>query len=145
MVLIDAGGEYAGYAADITRSFPVSGRFTAAQKDIYEVVLAAQTAVIKAIKPGLEFKSLQTIAEGLFDGLKVSIGEKMASGAITAFYFHGVSHWLGLDVHDGCPYLSETGQSIKLAPGMTLTVEPGLYFSSHLDELSPNSIILYSN
>ncbi len=139
MVLIDAGGEYAGYAADITRSFPVSGRFTAAQKDIYEVVLAAQTAVIKAIKPGLEFKSLQTIArEALFDGLKgLGIMKKWRMEQLQHFYFHGVSHWLGLDVHDGCPYLSETGQSIKLAPGMTLTVEPGLYFSSHLDELSP--------
>jgi Xaa-Pro aminopeptidase len=132
-VLIDAGCELGGYASDITRTFPVGGRFSAAQRDVYEIVLAAQSAAIATIKPGIAFMAyhdaaLRVLAQGLVDlGLLTgSVDGIIESEAYKPFYMHRTGHWLGLDVHDAGEY--KTGEDwVTLAPGMTLTVEPGLY------------------
>ena len=133
LVLIDAGCELGGYASDITRTFPVGGRFSTAQRDVYEIVLASQSAAIDAVKPGAPFMAyhdaaLRVLAQGLID-LKVlegSVDGVIESEAYKPFYMHRTGHWLGLDVHDAGEY--KTGEDwIALAPGMTLTVEPGLY------------------
>ena len=133
LVLIDAGCELGGYASDITRTFPVGGRFSAAQRDVYEIVLAAQSAAIATIKPGIAFMAyhdaaLRVLAQGLVDlGLLTgSVDGIIESEAYKPFYMHRTGHWLGLDVHDAGEY--KTGEDwVTLAPGMTLTVEPGLY------------------
>ncbi|OQA34766.1 MAG: Xaa-Pro aminopeptidase [Betaproteobacteria bacterium ADurb.Bin341] len=133
LVLIDAGCEVEGYAADITRTFPVNGRFSPAQRDVYEIVLAAQIAAIAAIKPGATFMApheatLKVLTQGLVD-LKLLAGNVdglIEREAYKRFYMHRTGHWLGLDVHDAGDY--KTGEAwITLVPGMTLTVEPGLY------------------
>ena len=135
LVLIDAGGELDNYAADITRTFPVNGKFNVEQRAIYNAVLKTQLAVIALIAPGvrrdaLEKKAIETIttelmALGLLKGdLATLIQEK----TYTAFYMHRIGHWLGLDVHDvGSYYIKE--QSRVLEHGMVLTVEPGLYIA----------------
>ena len=133
LVLIDAGCELEGYAADMTRTFPVSGRFSAAQKAVYEVVLAAQQAAIDAVRPGAPFNAyhdaaLRTLVAGLVDlgALAGSIDGLIESEAYKPYYMHRAGHWLGIDVHDAGDY--KTGDDwTTLAPGMTLTVEPGLY------------------
>lgn len=139
LVLIDAGCEVAGYAADITRTFPVNGRFSAAQKDVYEIVLAAQTAAIAAIRPGASFMAphdaaLRVLTQGLID-LKLLAGDLdglIEKEAYKPFYMHRTSHWLGLDVHDAGDY--KTGDAwTPLAVGMVLTVEPGLYLRPGAD------------
>ena len=139
LVLIDAGCEVAGYAADITRTFPVNGRFSAAQKDVYEIVLAAQTAAIAAIRPGASFvaphdDALRVLTQGLID-LKLLAGDLdglIEKEAYKPFYMHRTSHWLGLDVHDAGDY--KTGDAwTPLAVGMVLTVEPGLYLRPGAD------------
>jgi len=133
LVLIDAGCEVEGYAADITRTFPVNGRFSAAQKDVYEIVLAAQTAAIAATRPGASFMApheaaLRVLTQGLVD-LKLLNGDidnLIEHEAYKPFYMHRTGHWLGLDVHDAGDY--KIGDAwTTLAPGMVLTVEPGLY------------------
>ena len=133
LLLIDAGCEFDGYASDITRSFPVNGRFSGAQADVYEMVLAAQAAAIAAIRPGADFEqvhqaALAVIVRGLID-LKLLAGS--VDGVIEAesykrFYMHRTSHWLGMDVHDVGDY-KDGEQWQRLAPGMVLTVEPGCY------------------
>ncbi|MDP2834878.1 MAG: aminopeptidase P N-terminal domain-containing protein [Pseudomonadota bacterium] len=133
LLLIDAAGEYHGYAADITRTFPVNGRFSAAQKDVYEIVLAAQYAAIDAVRPGENFiapheAALRVLTQGMAD-LKLLSGEVdglIESEAWKPFYMHKTSHWLGLDVHDAGDYKTK-GAWRDLQPGMALTVEPGLY------------------
>ena len=133
LVLIDAGCELDGYAADITRTFPVNGRFSGPQRDAYEIVLAAQAAAIAAIRPGVPFiayhdAALRVLVQGMVDlGLLAGdIEGLIESEAYKPFYMHRTGHWLGLDVHDAGEY--KTGEDwIALAPGMTLTVEPGLY------------------
>jgi len=133
LVLIDAGCELQGYASDITRTFPVGGRFSAAQRDAYEIVLAAQQAAIAAIKPGAPFiayhdAALRVLVQGMVD-LKLlsgSVDGLIASEAYKPFYMHRTGHWLGLDVHDAGEYKS--GENwVALEAGMALTVEPGLY------------------
>jgi Xaa-Pro aminopeptidase len=139
LVLIDAGCEVEGYAADITRTFPVNGRFSAAQRDVYEIVLAAQAAAIAAIKPGNHFMdphqaALQVLAQGMLD-LKLLAGSLdgvIESDAYKRFYMHRTGHWLGLDVHDAGEY-KEGDAWTTLAPGMTLTVEPGIYIRPGAD------------
>ncbi len=133
LLLIDAGCEYQGYASDVTRTFPANGRFTGPQKDIYELVLAAQLACIEAVKPGADFHDYHAVAErvlaqGYLDlGLcKGTLDEVLESGAYKQFYMHRAGHWLGMDVHDAGLYQVK-GASQKLVPGMTLTVEPGTY------------------
>jgi Xaa-Pro aminopeptidase len=133
LLLIDAGCEYQGYASDITRTFPVNGRFSGAQKAVYELVLAAQLACIEAVRPGKPFHDYHQVAErvlaqGLID-LKLCEGTLDAvleSGAYKQFYMHRAGHWLGLDVHDVGLYRVD-GASRMLEPGMVLTVEPGCY------------------
>jgi len=139
LVLIDAGCEVEGYAADITRTFPVNGRFTAAQKDVYEIVLAAQAAAISATAPGRHFMAghdaaVRVLTQGLVD-LKLLSGDLdhlIEKGDYKRFYMHRTGHWLGLDVHDAGEY--KVGDEwTKLQPGMTLTVEPGLYIRPGAD------------
>lgn len=139
LLLIDAAGEYHGYAADITRTFPVNGRFTAAQKDVYEIVLAAQLAAIDAARPGNTFNApheaaLRVLTRGLVD-LKLLQGEVdglIEAEAYKPWYMHKTGHWLGLDVHDVGDY-KINGAWRKLQPGMALTVEPGLYLRPSAD------------
>ena len=134
LVLIDAGCEYAGYAADISRTFPVNGRFSGAQRAVYEVVLAAQAAAIAAVRPGVSFNdyhqaALRALVEGLCE-LKLLTGNVdglIESEAYKAFYMHRAGHWLGLDVHDAGEYKNTDGTFTQLVSGMILTVEPGLY------------------
>jgi Xaa-Pro aminopeptidase len=133
LLLIDAGCEYQGYAADITRTFPVNGRFTGPQKAVYELVLAAQRACLDAVAPGADFHAYHKVAErvlaqGYIDlGLcKGTLDEVLECGSYKQFYMHRAGHWLGMDVHDAGLYLIQ-GASQKLVPGMVLTVEPGTY------------------
>jgi Xaa-Pro aminopeptidase len=133
LLLIDAACELDGYAADITRTFPVNGRFSPAQKDVYEIVLAAQTAAIAAARPGNHWNephdaALRVVAQGLID-LKLcsgSIDSVLESEAYKRYYMHRTGHWLGMDVHDVGSYKIDD-QWRTLQPGMTLTVEPGCY------------------
>lgn len=133
LLLIDAGCELNGYAADITRTFPVNGRFSGAQKAVYELVLAAQAEAIAQIKPGHGWNApheaaVRTIARGLIDfGLLAgSVDAAIETEAYKKFYMHRTGHWLGLDVHDAGDYKRE-GHWRPLQPGMVLTVEPGCY------------------
>ena len=133
LCLIDAGAEYDGYAADVTRTFPIDGRFGAAQREVYELVLAAQLAAIESVRPGATKESVHhaavvVLTQGMIDLglLEGDVDGLVASGAYKRYYMHGTSHWLGLDVHDVGAY-HVGGKSRPLAPGMVLTVEPGLY------------------
>jgi Xaa-Pro aminopeptidase len=133
LLLIDAGCEYQGYASDITRTFPVGGKFTGPQKDIYELVLASQHACLDAVRPGVEFHDYhkaaeRVLAQGYIDlGLcQGTLDEVLEAGTFKQFYMHRAGHWLGMDVHDAGLYQIK-GASQKLAPGMVLTVEPGTY------------------
>jgi Xaa-Pro aminopeptidase len=137
LVLIDAGCELDGYASDITRTFPVNGRFSPEQREIYEIVLAAQQAAIDAVRPGASFMdyhqaALRVLSQGLIDLRLIagSVDGAVESEAYKPWYMHRTGHWLGLDVHDVGEYRtgSEDNAWVKLLPGMTLTVEPGLYF-----------------
>lgn len=139
LVLIDAGCEVHGYAADITRTFPVNGRFSPAQRDVYEIVLAAQEAAIAATAPGRHFMAghdaaLTVLTRGLVDLglLQGEVDGLIEQGAYRRFYMHRTGHWLGLDVHDVGAY--KDGEAwTTLRPGMTLTVEPGLYLRPAAD------------
>jgi Xaa-Pro aminopeptidase len=133
LLLIDAGCEFRSYASDITRTFPVNGRFSGPQRDVYELVLAAQQACIAALAPGADFHDYhkaaeRVLAQGYIDlGLcPGSLDEVLESGSYKQFYMHRAGHWLGLDVHDAGLY-QVAGESQKLQPGMVLTVEPGTY------------------
>jgi Xaa-Pro aminopeptidase len=133
LLLIDAGSEYDYYASDVTRTFPVNGRFSPEQRALYEVVLDAQLAAIAQVKPGVTFVSVHEVAlERLVKGL-VRLGllagpfeTALEKEAYKRFYMHRTSHWLGLDVHDCGAYVAD-GQSRTLEPDMVLTVEPGVY------------------
>jgi Xaa-Pro aminopeptidase len=136
LLLIDAGCEYASYASDITRTFPVNGKFTGPQKAVYELVLAAQQQCIDQVKPGQPFNAyhdtaVSVLAQGLIDlGLcSGSLDAVIETKAYSQFYMHRAGHWLGLDVHDAGDYRvgGSAGQSQTLKAGMVLTVEPGLY------------------
>ncbi|WP_341675821.1 aminopeptidase P N-terminal domain-containing protein [Niveibacterium sp. SC-1] len=133
LLLIDAGCEFEGYASDITRSFPVDGRFSGPQRAAYEVVLAAQLAAIDAMRPGQPFNAahevaVRVITSGLVDlGLLAGdVDGLIESGAFRRFYMHSTGHWLGLDVHDVGAY-RVAGASRPLQVGHVATVEPGLY------------------
>lgn len=136
LLLIDAGGEFENYAADITRTFPVNGRFSEEQRAIYELVLKAQKAGITCIKPGLAWHEVQqTMVHILTAGLcqlgllKGAVDKLIATEAYKPFYMHNSGHWLGLDVHDAGRY-KINGEWRPLEAGMVLTVEPGLYISA---------------
>lgn len=135
MVLIDAGCELEYYASDVTRTFPVNGRFSKEQRALYEVVLRAQLAAIAAIKPGNHWNhphdvSVLEITAGLVELglLKGGVDKLIERGAYREFYMHRVGHWLGLDVHDVGDY-QVSNQWRRLEPGMVMTVEPGIYIS----------------
>jgi Xaa-Pro aminopeptidase len=133
LLLIDAGCEFRSYASDITRTFPVGGRFSGPQRDVYQLVLDAQLACLDAVKPGAAFRDYhaaaeRVIAQGLID-LKLIEGPldaALESGSYKRFYMHRAGHWLGMDVHDAGLYQVH-GESVTLKPGMVLTVEPGCY------------------
>ena len=136
MVLIDAGAEIDGYAADITRSFPVSGKFKGEQKAVYEIVLAAQLAAIEQVQPGRHWNephenAVRMLTQGLKDLgiLKGDVAGHIEKGDYKRFYMHRTGHWLGMDVHDVGDY--KLGDAWReLEPGMVLTVEPGLYIAA---------------
>ncbi|MDO9316985.1 MAG: Xaa-Pro aminopeptidase [Gammaproteobacteria bacterium] len=133
LVLIDAGCEYGYYAADITRTFPVNGRFSTEQRALYEIVLKAQLDAIKVIKPGAPWDephnvTVRVITQGLVDLglLKGDVQELIKSEAYRAFYMHRAGHWLGIDVHDVGDYKIDDKWRL-LEPGMVTTIEPGIY------------------
>lgn len=133
LLLIDAGCELDGYASDITRTFPVNGKFSGPQKDLYELVLASQVAAIEAVRPGNHWNApheaaLQVLVRGFIDlGLcKGTVDAVLESGDYRRFYMHRTGHWLGLDVHDAGEY-KQNNKWRLLEPGMALTVEPGCY------------------
>ncbi|MBT5556978.1 MAG: M24 family metallopeptidase, partial [Halieaceae bacterium] len=143
LVLIDAGCEYQGYAADITRTFPVNGRFSEEQRAIYNVVLKSQLAAIAATKPGAKWNrphdvTVQVITEGLVELglLSGDVEELIDAGAYTDFYMHRAGHWLGLDVHDVGEYRID-GKWRPLEPGMVLTIEPGIYVAHDNNKVDP--------
>ena len=143
LVLIDAGCELECYASDITRTFPVSGRFSDPQRALYEVVLAAQYAAIDAVRPGNHWNhpheaALRVLTQGLIDLglLKMSLDDALAGEAYRPFFMHRTGHWLGMDVHDVGDY--KVGDAWRvLEPGMALTVEPGLYIAPDNETVDP--------
>ena len=153
LVLVDAGCEVSGYASDITRTWPVNGKFSQPQKEIYELVLRAELAGIEACQPGVPWVSMhevvcETIAHGLIElgvldcSFKEALGRVegkpgVFEGQIRNFFMHGTGHFLGLDVHDvGGGRQGDPDSSFLLEPGMVLTIEPGLYFASWRSDIS---------
>ena len=139
LLLVDAGCEFELYASDITRTYPINGKFTEPQLAIYEVVLEAQLKSIEAISTHNNVMDAQIISEkvitqGLIDLgiLQGSMDELHEAGAFRDFYMHKIGHWLGIDVHDAGDYM-EDGDYMKFKPGMVTTVEPGIYISSSAD------------
>jgi len=133
LILIDAGCELDGYAADLTRTFPVNGRFSPEQREVYQLVLAAQAAAIAAVKPGKHWNdphqaAVKVLTQGLIDLklIKEGLEQAIETESYRKFYMHRTGHWLGLDVHDAGDY-KRGGDWRALAPGMVLTVEPGCY------------------
>lgn len=133
LLLIDAGAEYDGYASDITRTFPVNGRFSDAQRDLYEVVLASQVAAIDKVRAGSQWDdvheaAVEVVAQGMLDLgiLQGSLEDALEEETYAKYYVHKTGHWLGLDVHDVGDYQVD-GHSRELEPGMVFTVEPGIY------------------
>ena len=139
LLLIDAGAENQGYASDITRTFPVGGKFSEEQRILYQIVLDAQYAAIEMVKPGNRWidphdAAVRVITTGLLENglLKGDLEELISEKKYFPFYMHKTGHWLGLDVHDVGDYkISEEWR--ELEPGMTLTVEPGIYVSPNDD------------
>ncbi|MEP7147887.1 MAG: Xaa-Pro aminopeptidase [Acidobacteriota bacterium] len=136
LILIDAGAEYQGYASDITRTFPVNGKYTKAQREVYDVVLDVQEQCIEYTKTGNTVKrrqelSIELLTEGMkkLGLLKGNTKDLIKKKSYMKYYMHGVGHYLGLDVHDAGRYFTDQGarNSKPFAPGMVLTVEPGLY------------------
>jgi Xaa-Pro aminopeptidase len=144
LCLVDAGCEYANYTADVTRTWPVSGRFTAPQRRLYEIVLASQIAAIDAARAGRPYKAMhdtavRVLTEGMVDVglLEGDVETLILEEGYRRYYMHGTGHWLGLDVHDPGAY-HVGGASRPLEPGMVVTVEPGLYVPPD-DERAPKA------
>src|SRR3989475_11114641 len=134
LLLIDAGCEWGYHAADITRTFPVNGRFSVAQRTVYEVVLRAQLAGLEAARPGNRYEAVHEAARRVLTEGLVALGvlprgveDSRAMHHYREFYMHGTGHWLGMDVHDAGDYRIGRASRV-LEPGMVFTVEPGLYF-----------------
>jgi Xaa-Pro aminopeptidase len=143
LVLIDAGAEFGYYTGDVTRTLPVGGRFSREQADLYQLVLDAQIEAINSIAPGATFiephnRAVRVLTEGLvrLGLLEGDIDKLIEEGAFRKFYMHRTSHWLGMDVHDAGPY-KVADEWRQLAPGMVLTVEPGLYIAEDLEGIDP--------
>jgi Xaa-Pro aminopeptidase len=141
LVLVDAAAEIDGYSADITRTFPASGKFTGPQRALYEVVLAAEREGIEMSAPGSTMRGIhdeatRILTEGMVDLgiLPLPVEESLAMHHYSEFYMHGTGHWLGLDVHDRGSYRVD-GQPRPLEPGMSYTVEPGLYVAPDKGEI----------
>jgi Xaa-Pro aminopeptidase len=142
LLLIDAACEYGYHSADITRTFPVDGRFTGPQRALYELVLRAQLAAIGAARPGNRYEAIheaarRVLTEGLVDlrVLPCGVADSLAMHHYREFYMHGTGHWLGMDVHDVGDYRIARASRL-LEPGMVLTVEPGLYFDPERETVS---------
>jgi Xaa-Pro aminopeptidase len=151
LVCVDAGCEHRGYTADVTRTWPVNGRFTDAQREIYDAVLEAQLAAIATAVPGATFMEVTDVAARSLTASMLRLGllegdpddDELVDTLIDEekhkrFYMHGIGHWLGLDVHDVGAYTAD-GKSRRLAPGMVLTIEPGLYINPD-DETVPEAL-----
>ncbi len=146
LLLIDAGAQYKGYASDITRTFPVNGRFTKPQRDVYDIVLDVEIACLEATKTGTTIKerqklSIEMLTEGMKELglLKGKTKDLIKKKAYEKYYMHGVGHYLGLDTHDAGRYFTDhkAKDSRPFAPGMVLTVEPGIYVPSD-DKSAPS-------
>ena len=140
LLLIDAGCSVGYYNSDVTRTFPVNGKFTTEQKIIYELVLDAQMASIEQVKPGTTWKdfhhtSVQIITEGLvqLELLAGDVNTLIEEGKYKNFYMHGTGHWLGLDVHDAGIYMHGAETWYQFQPGNIITVEPGIYISPDIE------------
>jgi Xaa-Pro aminopeptidase len=134
LILMDAGCEYEYYSSDITRTFPVSGSFSSAQKEIYSLVLEVEKKIISMVRADILRSCLQTKSEELLCKGLVSLGilkgdikKLLKKKKHKKYYPHGIGHWMGLDVHDVCPYRDKKGKEIPLKEGMVLTIEPGIY------------------
>ena len=143
LILIDAGCEYNYYSSDITRSIPVDGKFTDAQKELYQMVLDVEKSIIKMIKPGILRTSLQEKSEELLCKGLLSLGilkgefkTLLKEKAHKKYYPHGIGHWMGLDVHDMSPYKDLASKEFPLAEGMVMTIEPGVYIDKN-DKKAP--------
>ena len=139
MVLVDAGCEYGLYASDITRTFPINGKYSSEQREIYNIVLEAHNKACQAIKVGAsclepQIESEAALSQGLKDIglLHGSLDEILEKKLFREFYYHKIGHWLGLDVHDDCPY-SINGEDIKFQENMVMTIEPGIYINDSAD------------
>jgi Xaa-Pro aminopeptidase len=125
LVLMDCAAEYGYYSADITRTIPVNGKFSQNQRTIYQLVLDAQSAAMKIVRPGLPFRDMTTAIDSVLGNGLLSLGFIKKKKDFKMYSFHGYGHWIGLEVHDVGGYGS--GQSIKLTEGMVFTIEPGVY------------------
>ena len=141
LLLVDAGAEYRSYASDITRTFPVNGRFTQAQRDIYDLVLETQLACIKMTRPGvsmdeLKNHSIEMLTEGMvrLGLLQGETKQLIEEEKYKQFYMHGLGHFLGIDVHDAGRYYTD-GESRRLESGMVITVEPGIYVAQNTENI----------
>lgn len=139
LILFDVGAQYKYYNGDISRTFPVSGKFTDRQKEIYNIVLKAHNAVIDMAKPGVPFKALNEKCREVLGEECIKIGLIKEASEISKYYFHGVSHYLGLDTHD------VGSRELDLAPGMVLTVEPGLYIEEEKIGIRIEDDVLITN
>ena len=135
LVLVDAGCEYGMYASDITRTFPINGKYSSEQRAVYDVVLEAHNAACNAVKIGSSCMEPQNVSETVISqGLKdlgfltQSMDEILEKQLFREFYYHKIGHWLGLDVHDDCPY-SVNGSDVKFEENMVMTIEPGIYIN----------------
>ena len=134
LILIDAGCEYEQYASDITRTIPAGGKFTSAQRELYEMVLDVEKKIISMVRPDILRSSLQEKSEELLCRGLVSLGilkgdvkKLLKKKKHKKYYPHGIGHWMGIDVHDQCPYKDEKAKEIPLKAGMVMTIEPGIY------------------
>jgi len=138
LILIDAGCEYDYYASDITRTIPVNGKFSQAQRELYEMVLEVELKIIKIIRPNilrsdLQKKSEELLCKGMIELgiLKGDYKKLMKKNAHKKYYPHGIGHWMGIDVHDQASYRDENGKEIPLKMGMVMTIEPGIYIDEN--------------
>jgi len=139
LLLVDAAGEYNYFTSDITRTYPINGKFTDAQAQVYEGVLKVQKAVINHVKPGVAFQELHDMGTDMLTDLMLELGllsgrkdDILKSNQHKKYYPHGVGHFLGMDVHDAGLYFNKkTGESRKIEQGMVFTVEPGLYIPAN--------------